>query len=106
MKGSIRPLAVLLTVMFTMAVGCGLFATIPETCEELAPRIVDLSEENESPSAGRILKFYDIKELDTSGEYILRCSARAALSRGGDANIIFYLQEDQDGDQFIGYESR
>ena len=101
MKGSIPPLAILLTAMFALAVGCGQWATTPETCEELAPQIVDLSEKNE-PFGGRIIKFYEIKELDASDEYILRCSARATRSRGGEADIIFYMTEDQEGDRFIG----
>ena len=50
MQGSVSLLAVLLIGMFALAIGCDELTTTPRTCEELAPHIIDLSEENESPS--------------------------------------------------------
>ena len=74
----------------------------PRTCEELAPRITTMSEERESLFSPRILKFYDIQELEATGDDILSCRARATGSGGNDTTITFYLKEDEDGDRFIG----
>ena len=95
-------LGLLVLVVIIVVVASGGAVGTPETCDELAPEVIKLSAERESPFAGRILKFYDIEELEASGEYILRCRARATRSRGGDANVVFYMTEDDDGDRFIG----
>ncbi len=73
------------------------------TCEDLSPRIIKLSKDNENPFRPRILKIYDIKGEPASGDEILSCSGRAKLSRGNDSRIRFHITEDEDGDQFIGY---
>ncbi len=100
-------LVAILAVASTIVVlGCSELATTPETCEELAPRVKKLSEEQENPFSGRVLKFYDIEELEADGEYILKCEARATRSRGGDADVIFFMTEDEDGDRFIGMEPK
>ena len=93
---------VALLLVLAMAAACSP-DPVPETCEELAPRIMKLSEERESPFSGRVLKFYDMEELEATGEYTLRCRAKAKRSRGGDASVFFfYTTEDEDGDSFIG----
>lgn len=99
-------LALVVIVIIIGVIASGGVATTLETCEELAPEIIKLSEERENPFAGRILKFYEIEELEATGEYILRCRARATRSRGGDADVIFHMTEDEDGDRFIGMESQ
>lgn len=96
-------LLVFVAVIAVAASGCENLS-LPETCEELAPRIIQLSEEREGPFTARILKFYDIEELEASGDYILKCWARAKTSRGGDSDVIFHMTEDEDGDRFIGME--
>ena len=75
-----------------------------ETCEDLARRIIDLSEKNKNPFSAVILKFYDISNQEKSAEQILNCVGKAKLNRGDDRTVNFYLQQDADGDQFIGYE--
>ena len=87
--------------------GCGSSdsaAVSIETCEELAPHIIELSEQNADSYPGKILKMYYIREVPGTNE--LDCSATAKMSRGGDTTIRFRLEEDADGDQFIGYSSR
>ena len=97
---------VALLLVLAMAAACSPDPVpVPETCEELAPRIMKLSEERESPFSGRVLKFYDMEELEATGEYTLRCRAKAKRSRGGDAYLIFYTIEDEDGDSFIGMKA-
>lgn len=77
---------------------------VPETCEELAPQIVELSEQDTRPFSATFLKLYDIEEIE--GTRKLECTANAKLSSGGNSAIKFYLEEDADGDQFIGYQRR
>ena len=77
-----------------------------ETCEDLAPRIIELSKEKRGPFNAQILKLYDIKKNDTQNtKRVLDCIATAKTDRSDDAVISFYLEEDSDGDRFIGYES-
>ena len=95
----------LVIMMMGLVVGCDdLTATMPETCEELAPRIIKLSEENENPFSGRVLKFYNIEQVEGSEDDLLRCHADATRSRGGDVSVAFFMNED--GDRFIGMEIR
>ena len=102
---SVQLAAILLMSLIGSACG-DLPATSPETCEELAPRIIKLSKENENPFSGRILNLYDIESLESDGDNILKCGARATRSRGGERDIFFYLKEDEDSDRFIGYEGQ
>ena len=75
-----------------------------ETCDDLAPRIIDLSKEQKNPFSPSILKIYDITEQEKTGNQILNCHGNAKLSRGDlDPNVNFYLQQDDDGDRFFGY---
>ena len=74
------------------------------TCEDLAPHIIELSEENEGPSSVEILKMYDMKERPPR-DYDLECTANALLSSGDDTPITFHMWTDKDGDQFVGYEA-
>ena len=78
-----------------------------ETCEDLAPHIIELSEEKRGPFNAQILKFYDIKKNDTQNtKRVIDCIATAKTDRSEDAVINFYLEEDADGDRFIGYEGK
>lgn len=90
-------------------VGCGnsdgATASI-ETCEELAPHIIELSEQSADSYPGKILKMYDIKDVIGTGTNDLDCSATGRMSRGDDTTIRFHLVEDADGDRFIGYQVR
>ena len=75
------------------------------TCEDLSSSIIELSKENKGPFSAKILKLYNIKENDAnpSGK-ILDCTATAKTDRSGDVVINFFLEEDTDGDRFIGYK--
>ena len=76
-----------------------------QTCEELAPHIIDLSKKNTNPLAAKLLKLYDIQTSDPSGDRILSCIAKARMNRGGiDRMVSFYIQEDSDGDRFYGFK--
>ena len=79
--------------------GCG----DPETCEELAPQIVEKSEKHER----HILKLYDIKEIE--GTRKLECTANAEWSSGRNSAINFFFDVSDDGlhqTKMIGYRAR
>ena len=101
-----KQLLVLIPV-FLIILGCGGTITFTEieTCEDLEPKIVELSKENEGLFAREILKMYEVKQVKPSSrEHILECTADVKWNRGDDSPIRFYLMEDDEGDQFIGYE--
>ena len=75
-----------------------------ETCEDLAPEIIELSEERAGEFSPSILKLYDIREV--RGTNVLDCRATGKMSDAYDSIISFHLEEDADGDQFIGYQAR
>ena len=78
-----------------------------ETCEDLAPSIIEMTEEKRGPFNRRILKMYDINQNATpSKNRLLECTATAKMDRGGDVDITFYMEEDADGDRFIGYQQQ
>ena len=95
MKGSLA-LAALLLGLFAM--GC----EPPETCDELAPRIIEMSEKNQDDHKGRVLKLYNAFEVRRSDSEFV-CRGRAKWSRGDESSVEFYWERDQDGDAFIGY---
>ena len=77
-----------------------------ETCDDLAPRIIELSKEKKGPFNAEILKLYDIKKNATQNtNRVLDCIATAKTDRSDDAAVSFYLEEDADGDRFIGYQT-
>ena len=90
--------AIIATTVIALWIGCA----APSTCTELAPHIIDLSEENESAFRPRILKLYNIRSINNTNR-LLECRADAKTSHGEDASIIFYMEDDDDGDRFIGY---
>lgn len=103
--------AVLVVLVAVASVGfLFMFVAIPlfpqsgsaTTCEELQGDIIELSEERDGQFSSSILKMYDVREV-ASTRYILECRADARWSRGGDDPVIFYLEEDDSGDRFIGY---
>ena len=74
------------------------------TCEDLAPHIVNMTEEHRWPYSPKILKLYDIRAIAaTNAGQRLSCTANARMSYGDNATVHFHLEEDSDGDQFIGY---
>ena len=97
--------ALLVIILFAFT-GCGTSLTTPETCEDLAPEIIELSEDNVGPFSAAIIKLYEIEEVKGSSDKILDCEATARWSRGDDSEIEFYMEEDSDGDRFIGYRSK
>ena len=76
-----------------------------ETCEDLQSDIIELSKENRNPFSAKILKLYDIKEVP-SEKYVLHCEATAKWNRGDNSSVSFYVEEDEDGDRFIGYKAQ
>ena len=74
-----------------------------DTCEGLAPSIIELTEEDKNPLTPVILKIYDI-ETTQDPKRELSCTGVAKLSRGKDTKIKFYVWKDKDGDYFHGYE--
>lgn len=75
-----------------------------DTCDQLAPHIVELSKERDDSLQPKILKLYDIKE-ESHRDRELNCIATARWSRGNKSQIVFYRFRDKDGDSFIGYKS-
>ncbi len=79
-------------------------STLDCTNEQFIQEILDLSSDNQNLAALRILKLYSgATELERT-ERVLRCTAEARLSRGGDAYVTYYYEIDRDGDGFIGYD--
>ena len=76
-----------------------------ETCEDLAPGIIEMSEEKRGLFSTKILKMYDINQnASPDKNRLLECTATAKMDRGGDVGITFYMEEDADGDRFIGMQ--
>ncbi len=61
-----------------------------------------MSQENRGGSQVSILKVYDAEEVSRTIRR-LECEGRARTSAGGWMGLTFYLEEDSDGDRFIGY---
>lgn len=93
---------VVLVAVISIAVGIFRISAEPPTCEELVRQIVKLYEQNESPSAGKILKLTEVSELAATDRVVL-CRGLARRSRGGAIWLIFHWEVDDDGDAFIGY---
>lgn len=75
------------------------------TCKKLVPRIVELKKENPGILNVLIIKMYDIEEIASEGtDRILNCFATALLNNGERTGVNFYIIEDEEGDQFAGYE--
>ncbi len=71
-------------------------------CADLIPEIIDLSEDNDNPLAPTILKIYDVEELERTSQRI-DCEGDAKWSTG-EWRVAFHIEEDGDGDRFIGYQ--
>ena len=120
-KMKARPLLAILVILSLLAVvACDALDSLPETCEELAPNIIEMSEEHPDQVVdGRVLKLYDIEAVKAGSAeatrldrrkledelYVLRCSATARTSIA-DEKILFYLTVDKDGDNFYGMAER
>jgi len=106
----IKKIPVLLVIIVLALTGCevldaALKASVPETCEKLAPEILTLSENNTNPFTIQILKLYEIEEVSKT-ETRLECIAVATTGGSGDRlPIEFQAYSDQDGDVFIGYNA-
>ena len=73
-------------------------------CAYVIPGIVKMSKERAHyTTVQRILKVYEPRELRSNNEEFV-CSGKVKWSRGQDSDIEFYIQEDDDGDRFIGYK--
>ena len=73
-------------------------------CAYLVPQVISMSKEREEYTALRqILKVYEPTELRSDSKEFV-CIGRAKMSRREDVNIQFYVQEDRDGDRFVGYK--
>ena len=71
----------------------------------MLPEILELNEESvaEDPRRDKVLKVYDVEETKRSDDR-LDCSGLAKTSQGSDnKRLDFHLEQDRDGDQFIGY---
>lgn len=72
------------------------------TCDSLLPRIKKLSEEKEGPFSAKILKVSDVEQVRQSDTELV-CKGKAKWSSGGDDDVEFHWEKDEDGDMFIGY---
>lgn len=78
-----------------------------ETCEELEPYIMKLSDEDQNPFQPKILKMYNIQKSEHKNtNKILVCTAKVKWNRGEDSNIKFHLEKDDEGQYFYGYEGQ
>ena len=99
-------LLVALTLM-VLAMGCDAVLGIDLTtyrCEELKDRVIELSEEQQSPFSPIILKVSEIEETSRTDRR-LDCYGIARLNNGAQEGIVFHIEEDADGDFFYGYEA-
>ena len=93
-----------LLISISVLVSCDEITQIkPETCNDLAPHIIELSEENHNVFSPGILKMYDIQNVEPT-DYTLECIADAKWSTGGTSPLRFHMETDGAGDTFIGYE--
>ena len=91
-------------ISISILVSCDEITQIkPETCNDLAPHIIELSEENQNVFRSRILKMYDVQKIEPT-DYTLECIADAKWSTGGTSPLRFHMEIDGSGDTFIGYE--
>ena len=72
-------------------------------CEDLVPKVIDISEENKHPIRPSILKIYEVKEVSRRSRRPA-CSGDTRTSRGGNQPLTFYVKEDKDGVLFVGYK--
>ena len=113
----ILAIVVVVVVVFGLLSSCGGKAI--RTCDDLAPHIIEMSKKERGPLHAKILKLYEIKgpfnaeilklaeikKSDTRyAKRVLNCIATAWTDRSDEAPISFYLEEDVDGDRFIGYQ--
>ena len=69
----------------------------------LMNQIIALSKEKSQGTVrGEILKIYDPEEISNTGD-TLTCRGEALLDTNEREMIEFYLEEDKDGDRFVGY---
>ena len=97
-------LGVVVAVLFTGCFDLPLKDISELQCEDLIPEIIDLSEERKNPLAPAILKIYNAEEVTRTSER-LECEGDARWS-SGEWRVAFHIEEDQEGDSFIGYESK
>jgi len=109
-----RLIQAFLLLLIPVTIGCeGLLEPVTyDTCSQLAPAIIQLSEDDNNVFQPHILKIYAIEEVskDLVEESFrpdnLHCRGNAMFSSGEtDEPVIFHMTTDQDGDSFIGYES-
>lgn len=76
------------------------------TCDDEAftQEIIVLSEENENPFFGRILKLYSGAVETERTDRTLRCKGEAKLSNAPESYVDYSYEIDRDGDAFIGYQ--
>ena len=84
--------------------GCDVDSFTPVTnCDNLAPKIIDLSEEKAGFLSPNILKLYEIEQVSKTSKR-MTCRADARFSTGNERESIeFYKVTDEEGDSFIGY---
>lgn len=76
-----------------------------KTCEELSPRVIKMSKENENRLLGKILKMSNIQKNNQQNDFIHDCVADALWSRGNiDPKVRFALKQDKDGDYILRYK--
>lgn len=66
-------------------------------------KVVELSEENTSPFATKLLKIYEGVSVVSRSDELLECRGTALTSGAGETAILYYIQVDREGDTFIGY---
>ena len=73
-------------------------------CSFFLDDVINMSERRSvNTTRPRILKIYDQQKVsNTDKKYV--CSGLAKMSQGGDVSIEFHIEEDRDGDRFIGYK--
>ena len=88
-------------------VGFRLLPISERECDVVLMRaIMELTEEMSMQSAlhQTIIKIYDPKEISNTGDK-LTCRGKAKFQTKKDSVIEFYVEEDKDGDRFIGFEN-
>jgi hypothetical protein len=81
-------------------------SSVSDTCDNIAPGVIDFSSEDPDPATGSLVKIYDIEQISLSNVR-LRCSGNARTSEFGNTGVLvaieFYKFTDENGEVFMGY---
>ena len=91
----------------SMSIGFRALALSERECDKtLTHAIIEMAKDNASRDVSKrqILKIYDPEEISRT-THKLTCGGQAMFDTSGKEMIEFYVEEDKDGDRFIGFDA-